>query len=348
MRLNELERNAQATRSLYESFLNRFKETSAQQGMEESDARVVSQAKIPNNPSYPNKKISLLLGLALGLFAGAAAAVLAEALESGVATSEDVERLLGVPHLGAVPLLSSTQDGPATKQSPGDFLVSQPLSAFAESFRSLRTSLLHSKIDAKVRVIAVTSALPAEGKSTTTFCLGRSMALSGASTVVVDCDLRRRSVNRLLGIEPTRGLVEVLSGTATLAQTLVRDEASGAYFLPLAKSAFTPKDLFGSQAMDRLLTELKSHFDVVLLDCAPVLPVAEPRVIAPKADVALFLVQWRKTPRKAVAAALQMLKSVRADVAGVALTQVNMKAQSKYGYGDAGYYYRSYRKYYAA
>jgi succinoglycan biosynthesis transport protein ExoP len=348
VRLNELERNAEATRTLYESFLNRFKETSAQQGMEESDARVVSQAKIPNVASFPDKKISIALALALGLVAGLIAIVLAEALESGIATSEDVERMLGVPHLGAVPLLSSTQDGPPTGQAPGDFLAAKPLSAFAESFRNLRTSLLHSKIDQPVRIIAVTSTLPAEGKTTTTFCLGRSMALSGSSTVVVDCDLRRRSVNRLLGIEPTVGLVEVLSGTATLADALIRDEASGAFFLPLAKSAFTPKDLFGSQAFDRLLVELKGHFDMVLLDCAPVLPVAEPRVIAPKADVVLFLVQWRKTPRKAVSAALQLLKSVRADVAGVALTQVDAKEQAKYGYGDAGYYYRSYKKYYAS
>ena len=348
VRLNELQRNADATRSLYESFLNRFKETSAQEGMEESDARIVSKAKIPNAASYPNKKLMLAIGIALGLAAGMGAVVTAEALESGIATSEDVERMLGVPHLGAVPLLSSTQDGPATNQPPGDFLAAKPLSAFAEAFRNLRTSLIHSKIDQPVRIIAVTSTLPAEGKTTSTFCLGRSMALSGSSTVVVDCDLRRRSINRLLGVEPTVGLVEVLSGTATLAEALIRDEASGAFFLPLAKSAFTPKDLFGSQAMDRLLTELKSHFDIVLLDTAPVLPVAEPRVIAPKADVVLFLVQWRKTPRKAVQAALQLLKSVRADVAGVALTQVNVRDQAKYGYGDAGYYYRSYRKYYAS
>lgn len=329
VRLNELERNAQATRTLYESFLNRFKETTAQQGMEESDARVVSQAKIPTIASFPDKKISLAIALVLGLALGLAAVILAEALESGVATSEDVERTLGVPHLGAVPLLSSTHDGPATGQAPGDFLAAKPLSAFAEAFRNLRTSLLHSKIDQPVRIIAVTSTLPAEGKTTTTFCLGRSMALSGSSTVVVDCDLRRRSVNRMLGIEPAVGLVEVLSGSATLAEALIRDEASGAFFLPLAKSAFTPKDLFGSQAFDRLLVELKSHFDMVLLDCAPVLPVAEPRVIAPKADVVLFLVQWRNTPRKAVAAALQLLRSVRADVAGVALTQVNVKEQAK-------------------
>jgi polysaccharide biosynthesis transport protein len=348
VRLNELERNAAAVRALYDSFLSRFKETTASQGMEESDARVVSQAKIPNKASFPNKQLNLAIGLALGLLAGVAAVVVAETLENGLATSEDVERYLNIPHLGAVPLLSSTMEGAATGQAPGDYLAAKPLSAFAESFRNLRTSLMHSKIDAPVRVIAVTSSLPAEGKTTSTFCLGRSMALSGSSTVVVDCDLRRRSINRLLGIDPTVGLVEVLSGTATLAEALIRDEVSGAFFLPLAKSAFTPKDLFGSQAFDKLLVELKSHFDMVLLDCAPVLPVAEPRVIAPKADVVLFLAQWRKTPRKAVQAALQLLQSVRADVAGVALTQVDVREQAKYGYGDAGYYYRSYKKYYAS
>ncbi len=315
--------------------------------MEESDARVVSHAKIPNAPSYPKKNLNVLLGLMFGLLAGAGAIFLAEALDNGIATSEDIERLFGVASLGSVPLLSSTGGIRDSGLSPAEAIVEKPLSAFAEAFRNLRTSIIYSRVDKQVRVIAVTSSLPGEGKTTTAFCLGRTMAMSGSRTVVVDCDVRRRNINRLLGDEPAVGLMEVLAGTATLDQALVPDRASGAWFLPLARSAFTPKDLFGGAAMNNLLAELKKRFEFIVLDTAPVIPVADTRSLAPKADVVVFLAQWRKTPRKAVQAAFELLSSVGADISGIALTQVDVREQAKYGYGDAGYYYRAYRKYYA-
>jgi capsular exopolysaccharide synthesis family protein len=348
VKLNELERDAQSVRTLYESFLNRFKETTNEQGMEESDARVVSHAKIPTVPSYPKKGLNTALGLLLGTLVGIGAILLAEALDSGIATSEDIERFFGVGSLGSVPLLSSTTGGDREAGlSPAEAIVEKPLSAFAEAFRNLRTSIIYSRVDKPIRVIAVTSALPGEGKTTTAFCLGRTMAMSGSRTVVVDCDVRRRNINRLLEMEPAVGLMDVLAGAATLDQALIHDRASGAWFLPLARSAFTPKDLFGGAAMNNLLAELKQRFEFVVLDTAPVIPVADTRSIAPKADVVVFLAQWRKTPRRAVQTAFDLLSSVGADISGIALTQVDLREQAKYGYGDAGYYYRSYRKYYA-
>jgi len=345
--LADLQRKADAASTLYNSLLTRAKETSTDQGSEQSDARVVSRAKIPIKPSFPNIPLNFIIGVILGLIGGVGATLLMEALDSGLATSEDVERVLGVPHLGAIPSLDSTTDGKATGITPGRYIIEKPLSAFAESFRNLRASILFSKVDNPVKVAIVTSSLPGEGKTTTTFCLGRSMAMSGAKTIIVDCDLRRRNINRMLDIEPPVGLIEVLQGVATLDEAIFIDKPSGAHFLPLAKSVYTPKDLFGSSAMDRLLAELRARYDIVLLDTAPVIPVSDTRILAPKADVVVFLVQWRRVPRKAVEAAFAMLNSVGADIAGVALTLVDAREQAKYGYGDAGYYYRSYRKYYA-
>lgn len=344
--LQDLQRKADAASTLYDSLLNRAKQTSADQGNEQSDARIVSRAKIPIKPSFPNKQLNFALAIMLGLAGGAGSVFLMEALDSGLATSEDVERMLGLPHLGAIPLLDSTTDGKAMGVPPGRYLLEKPLSAFAEAFRNLRASILFSKVDTPVKVILLTSSLPGEGKTTTTFCLGRSMAMSGANVVVVDCDLRRRNINRMLNIEPEVGLIEVLQGAASLDDALIFDEPSGAWFLPLAKSVHTPKDLFGSHAMDRLIETLRARYDMVLLDTAPVIPVADTRILAPKADVVVFLAQWRKTPRKAIEAAFGLLKSVGADIAGVALTLVDARQQAKYGYGDTGYYYRSYRKYY--
>jgi polysaccharide biosynthesis transport protein len=345
--LDDLQRRADAASTLYDSLLNRAKQTSTDQGSQQSDARIVSHAKIPIAPSYPNKLLNLALGIALGLGGGVGSIFLMEALDSGLATSEDVEEALGLPHLGAVPTLESTTHGKDPGVPPAQYIIDKPLSAFAEAFRNLRASILFSKVDTRVQVILVTSSLPGEGKTVTTFCLGRSMALSGAKVVVVDCDLRRRNINHLLDVEPKVGLVEVLQGRATLDEALVFDQPSGAWFLPIAKSALTPNDLFGSSAMDRLIATLRERFELVLIDTAPVIPVSDTRILAPKADVVLFLVHWRKTSRKAIEAAFALLKSVGGDIAGVSLTLVDAEQQAKYGYGDSGYYYHAYRKYYA-
>jgi len=343
--LRELERNAESVRTLYESFLGRFKQTSTEQGLEQSDARIVNAARTPTRQSSPRVVLNLALGLVAALLAGLGAVVIGEMLDQGLVTAEDVERRLDMPHLGSIPHLGSVTD--ETDVSPVDYVVDRPLSSFAEAFRALRTSILYARLGEQVKIVAVTSALPDEGKTTTAVALGRSAAQAGDRVCIIDCDLRRRNVNRVLGAEPELGLLDVLSGQARLDDVLLLDEGSGAAVLPLAKSAFTPKDVFGSPAMDRLLVLLRERFDLVIMDTAPTLAVSDTRVIASKVDAVLFLTRWRKTPQKAVEAALKTLASADAYVAGVALTQVDMNEQARYGYGDAGYYYADYKKYYA-
>lgn len=344
VRLNELQRTADASRTLYESYLARYKETSTQGGIETSDARIVTKAKVPGGQSSPDVRGNLIRGLLLAIAAGAGALLLAEMLDAGLATAEDVERRLGTAYLGAVPMLSSVSD--TRNETPIDHIVAKPLSSFSEAFRNLQTSILYARLGEPVQVVAVTSSLPGEGKTTTAICLARSAALRGGRVLVVDCDLRRRTVNRMLDAEPGVGLLEVLSGDASLEQAISRDAASGADILPLSKTSFTPKDVFSTAAMDRLLVELRRRYDLVILDTAPVLPIADTRILAPKADVVVFLARWRKTPQHAIEAAFRQLAGTGAHVGGVVLTQVDMKQQAKYGYGDPGYYYAEYKKYY--
>lgn len=348
VRLNELQRNAESVKALYESFLARFQETSGSEGLEESDARIVSPAAIPTAASSPNIPLNLTLGLVMAIVAGFGAVVLAVMLDTGVITGEDIEHKFGLPHLGSVPLLSSVADPADRDDTPANYILKKPLSSFAEAVRALRASIQFSRIGHTIQVIALTSALPAEGKTTTALCLTRVAAQAGLRVILVDCDLRRRNVNRLLDVEPEAGLVEVLNRTATLEQAILIDEPSGAFVLPLAKNSFTPKDVFGTAAMDQLVDDLRSRFDLIILDTAPVLAVSDTRLVAAKSDAVVFLTRWRKTPEKAVSAALRILDQSGAHVAGIGMTQVDMKAQSRYGYGDAGYYYGDYKKYYAA
>lgn len=343
VRLRELERNAEAIKAVYESFLNRYKETRALEGMVQPDARLVSAAKVPTAPSFPDVKMNLTLGALVALMGGLAAVSVAELFSSGLSTAEDVEQRTGAAYLGSVPLLDI---GSRRHGSPSAYVLSRPQSAFADALRGLRNSLLHARDGTPPQVVAVTSSLPGEGKTVTTVCLARSIALSGDRTIVVDCDLHRASLTKQMSNPVRGGLLEVLDGSCTLEEVLVWDEQTGAAFLPLVRGPGGPPDLTGSDAIKDLFERLRRDYDRVILDTAPVLGIADTRVLAALADAVLLLVHWRKTPTKAVETSLTMLENAGACVAGVALTQVDLKQQSRSGYGDAGYYYEKFKGYY--
>jgi succinoglycan biosynthesis transport protein ExoP len=347
VQLRELEGNAEAARAVYQSFLDRYRQTSAQVGTEQADATLVSRASIPTSQSAPNVMLNLALSLVLGLGAGLAAVVLLEMMEAGVGTTDDVERKLGLSAVGSIPLVSSIAESADRGVSPIDFAVKRPLSVFAESFRSLRTSINYAAGSQGCKVVVVTSALPGEGKTTTTVGLAQVSAIAGSRVLLMDCDLRRRAVTRAMGLNTEAGLVELLQGKTTLEAIMTRDEESGAYILPLSNVVAT-QDVFGTQAMDDLLAKLRGSFDLILIDTAPVLALADTRVLAAKADMTIVLTRWRKTPARATNTAIKMLQQSGAYILGVALTQVDVNAQAKQGYGDAGYYYSEYKKYYSA
>jgi succinoglycan biosynthesis transport protein ExoP len=347
VRLGELERNADSLRKQQESLLQRYQETASQEGIQRADARVVSTATVPTKPTSPKVLLNLLLGVVLGGAAGVAAVILAEMMDTGLATSDAVERKLGIPHVGSVPLMSSVADPQDRNLLPIDYVTKKPLSAFAEAFRSLRASVVYTNDGSPVKLVTLTSSLPDEGKTTSAIGLARVSAQAGAKVLLVDCDLRRRAVTRMLRLDPTKGLTEVLLGAATLEEAIVLDEVSGAYILPATTDGMS-KDVFGTPAMDALLDRLRANFDLVVMDTPPVLAVADSRAIAAKSDAVVLLVRWRKTPLRAVSAALRLLQQSNAPVVGAALSRVDMKAQARHGYGDAAYYYGEYKKYYTA
>jgi exopolysaccharide transport family protein len=346
--LKELEGNAEAARNVYQSFLDRYKQTGAQQGVEQADARIASRAVPPSRQSSPNLMLAVALSIVVGAGAGLAAVIIAEIMDAGLATSDDVERKIGLASVASIPLMSSVAEANERGIQPIDYVLRKPLSGFAEAFRSLRTSILYAVPGQQGKIVVLTSALPGEGKTTTSICLARVAAQAGSKVLLLDCDLRRRAVTRTLGLTPENGLAEVLHGTATLESVVLLDQASGAYVLPLAHTASSTEDVFGLPAMDQLLAKARASFDLVILDTAPVLALADTRILAGKTDVVVLLARWRKTPARAIGASVRLLQQANAQIAGVALTQVDMNAQSKHGYGDAGYYYDEYKKYYAS
>ena len=349
VRLRELERDADASRTLFQSILERFQQTSEQQSLTESDARVVSEAALPNRPSSPKVPLNLAIGLVLGGVCGAIAVVIAEILDNGLQVDRDVEVKLDQPHIASIPqvkpgLLSAVAGRPV---SPVEYIVRKPLSGFAESFRAVRAAIRLNSLDRPVKVVAVTSALPGEGKTTVSICLGRIAALADSRVLVVDCDLRRRRLSAELVPDVPAGLLEVLNGDADLAATVVTDTRTGLDILPLSRLKFTPRDVFGSQAFADLLDRLGDSYDLVILDTAPVTAVADTLTIASRSDGIVFAARWRKTPVTLIRNALKTLLHARANVLGVVLNDVDFSAMARYEGGAFGAYYPSYREYYA-
>jgi capsular exopolysaccharide synthesis family protein len=341
VQLMELQRKADASKAVYEAFLNRTKQVSAEEGIQQPDARVSSPAQAPLEPTSPNIKLNLALGFVLAVLGGLAVVLLLENLDGGLRTSSDIESKLQMPSLGAIPQLMRT-----TEAQRRHYVVEKPFSSFAESFRSLKTSLMFSRTDREIRLVAVSSALPGEGKTLTTLSFGRSIAQSGTKVLIIDADLRRRMLTAATDITVPVGLVEVLEGKATLESAIVKDELSGAYMLLLSDTPAPTADLLSGPALAALFERLKLDYEMIIIDTAPVLAVAETRAVAALADATLFLVRWSKTPKQAASAALDLLINAGGFVAGVCLTQVNLAQQARLGYGDKLYYYQAYRKYY--
>jgi capsular exopolysaccharide synthesis family protein len=343
VKLQELQRNADAAQALYEAFLARYKETLSQEGTSLPNSSIVAYADVPTQPSAPKLAINLVVGLALAMAAAGGSLLAAEVLDRSFTNGEQIEERLYQPYLGSVPLLSSV---PQPARTPIDQVLAKPLSVFSEALRGVRTSILHARPGRRVKVVLLTSALPGEGKTVTACCLTLVAAQQGHRVLLIDCDLRRRQASELLVPNAKVGLAEVLRGTATLDEAVLHDEASGAYILPLSGTVSDPTDMFDTQAMSQLLQAARTRYEMVILDSAPVLAVADSRILAPQVDTVVMLMNWRKTSQNAAECALQLLESVGAHLAGCVLTMVDLQEQARNGYGDAIGFYGKYAKYY--
>lgn len=336
-------READAARAMHESFLQRMEEVESQTALPVANARLMTTATPPGGPSSPNMSSALRTAIMLALALGVGAAFLVEMLDRTVSSPQEAERKLGRRTVALLPKLDAWRYRtlPPLQRSPSGYVVEKPMSDFAEGFRVLRTSLVHARVDKRVRVVAVTSALAHEGKTTVSLCLARVAAMSGLRVALVDCDLRRQSVAETLGLRAGAGLVRTLTENLVWADVLQQDEETSLLILAGATASFTPLDVFSSRAMSSLMAEMREAFDFIVLDCAPVLHVADTRIAASHADVTLMVVRADKTPVAAAKSALRELESVGVDIHGIALngasksgTQLNYYGSLHYGRND--------------
>ncbi|MSP52963.1 MAG: polysaccharide biosynthesis tyrosine autokinase [Gammaproteobacteria bacterium] len=342
VQLHALEREANSNKLLFETFLNRFKETSSSKGMEEADARVISVAEVPSIASFPKKNTLFAVVILLALGLASALVFLLEALHPGLRTPKEIEDYLGYPAIGLIPKTNK-------KIAPYDYLIDKPNSSVGEAVSALRISLTLSNPDKPVKSLVVTSSIPGEGKSLLVLLLARSAAIAGQKVIVVDTDFRRPTIEKKLGLSTTaQGLTDlIMSHDNNISEFMYKDEKSNLMIMPKGNGEYiNPVDMFASQRMSNLLAELHNKFDLIIFDTPPVLAVSDARVLSALVDKTIFVVAWDTTPRKVVKSGLEQLLRSQSNLAGIVLQQVDLKqyGSNSYSYGGSGAYYQ-YSKY---
>ena len=350
IQLRELEREAETSRILLETFMSRFKETSNQEALQQADARIISEAVPPGGPSYPDTKRMIIIALILSFGAGLGLAFLLEKLDNGYRTPEQLEKALRIRGLGMVPRLSALK---LKGQSPSQYVIKKPASSYGEALRSVYTSLAYARAGAeKPKRLLVTSSLPGEGKSTFCLSLARALSLAGNTKVLlIECDLRRGKFGKTLfgasSNPEAAAFADYLTGQVPdWRQCLRTDAASDLAIIATSGKVEHPQTLLQSENMRRLLAEAAQSYDLVILDTPPLLAVSDALVLSHDVDATIFVVKWESTSREAVKNALSLLRKAGAPEGGALLSQVDVKKHAYYGYGDYASYYGRYGTYY--
>jgi len=342
--LKVLEREAESNQSLYDTFLSRFKETQDQDSIQQSDARIISHADVPVHASAPKKAILIALSMAFALLLGCSVVLVREQMERGLRSSEEINRYLRQPCLGLIPAISRLR---MRGLSPEDYVVKHPISAVAESIRSIRTGIFLADSDVKLNAIVVTSARPNEGKTSISIAMARLNAMGGRRTILIDLDLRKPEIYRRLRAPSEVGMIDYLSGRSSLPEIIQKDETTGLEFIVSGRRVANFAELLRSAQLEELLGDLGRRYDLVVIDAPPVLAAADTRLIARFAGKTLFVVRWSSTPRHVVRLAISQLVDAGTDIAGVALSLVDVRRNRKYSFGDSEAFTGAYKRYYA-
>jgi capsular exopolysaccharide synthesis family protein len=333
-----LDREVQSNKQIYESLLQRAKETGVSGELKTSNIRVVDPAERPRAAVTPRKALNLGLAGLGGVLLGFGLAFFFEYIDSRIKTPDEIKAHLGLPFLGMVPALD-----------PKAWTDSEPLinggvtPGFAEAFRAIRTNVLFSTADEGSRTLVVTSTGPGEGKTMVACNLAIGLAQTGQRVLIIDADMRRPRIHTVFGKPQEPGLSNILVGNAKTSESVLKTKVPGLWVLSAGHLPPNPAELIGSQRCKDFIISLKDHFDWIIMDSPPVMAVTDAVIAANFATGVVFVVGAEMTSRHAARIALEQLENGRARFVGAILNRVNLE---KNAYYYSQYYRREYGAYY--
>ena len=352
-----LKREADADKSLYEELVRKIKEAGINAGFQNSSIRIADPARAAIKPVFPNMTLNVLLAFLFSTLLAVGFAVMTDLLDSSVRDPEQVHTLFQTDVLGSLPMVKTWRRGlvsaiageaGSTALVRGEETAVAPpdrtVTGFEEAVRTLRNSILLGSFDRRLRSLMITSATPAEGKTTTAVHLAIAHAQPKHKTLLIDCDLRRPGVHAKLGINPETGLAAVLQNGMQWRDKLVKlPELDDLDILPTGFSSRRAADLIGRR-LPEILEEAANEYDLIVVDSPPILGFPEPLQMAAAVDGVVMVAKAGETNRKTVATALSTLQRVRANVIGLVLNSVTSNMSDSYRYyGYYGKYYRYYK-----
>jgi len=334
-----LDRDVQSSKQVYQSLLQRAKETGISGELKTSNIRVIDDAERPRGAVKPRKALNLMLGILAGVTLGFGLAFFFEYLDSRIKSPDEVKGYLGLASLGMIPALGKNWDGK-------DPLINKGVPPnFAEAFRSIRTNILFSSPDEGSRTLVVTSTGPGEGKTMVSSNLAIGFAAGGQRVLLIDADMRRPRVHEPFNQDLEPGLSNVLVGNTKASEAVHKTAVPGLWVLTAGRTPPNPAELLGSKRFNEFVRSLGQHFDYVVIDCPPVMPVTDAVIAANSASGVIFVVGSEMTTREAAKTAIDQLTRGRTKLVGAILNRVDLE---KNGYYYSQYYRREYVSYYTA
>lgn len=356
VQLRELESNAQSYQAMYDNFLQRYMESVQQQSFPITEARVISAATAPLVKSSPKASTILAVALLVGAMLSIGAAMAREMTDNVFRTTGQVEANLGTNCVAILPAISTAVGLGASvigkpSGAPGNsqsdllrYVVDNPLSRFSEAIRSLKVAVDLNSVVRENRVLAVTSTLPNEGKSTLSANLAQLIAHGGARVIIVDVDLRNPSLSRALVPDAQVGLIDVVAHKAKVEEVITIDPQTGLAIMPSGSTSklLHTNEVLASKPMRDVIASLRSQYDYVVLDLPPMAPVVDVRVTSPLVDSYIFVVEWGKTRMDVVKHNLRGAPEIQDKLLGVVLNKADTKLLARYESYHGRYYYQKY------
>jgi polysaccharide biosynthesis transport protein len=323
-----MKQDVEGSRSIYDVVLKKFQESTLTGSMNMSNVQLLDQAIPLEKPFRPDKAMNLFLGLVIGLICGIASSFAVEFLDSTFKTPDDVEEYLRLPMLGVIPRIKNIESFMSDPKAPG-----------AESFRNVRSNLLLSTGDKAPKVVQICSASHSEGKTTFALNMASIMAAAGEKILLIDADLRKPRLHKMLKAANRQGLSNLLSGQTALDDIIRQSDVDGVDVITSGPVPPNPSELLGSKTMRESLVLLSRVYDRVIIDCPPLAGLADAPLVSSMSDGIILVIRGSKTPRDLVVKSKKNLEAINARVLGVVLNDVRGRSDQYYYQYNYGYYF---------